>query len=91
MLEHLSFYILQHWRYQLGGSWEIAKIVKLENIYDQFESHDNWNGGIDTIGVNINIPIDDFVRIKDSHKLKDVEKLISGCSVSFCYNVPTKH
>lgn len=58
---------------------ELAPYIIGENIESEWESHDNWNGGIDFYHLLIHIPVRQFTIWKDNLKISEYEGIISEC------------
>lgn len=44
---------------------ELYKFFCEQNIEEVWNSHDNWNGGIDFYNIVISIPVDYFVELSE--------------------------
>lgn len=49
-----------------------------KNLDEIWQNHDNWNGGIDTYVVKLNLPIDLYYKFKDSNRIEEAEKTIES-------------
>lgn len=47
------------------------------NLEEIWQSHDNWNGGIDTYLIKFYIPIEVYFKLKDSDKISEAESQIA--------------
>lgn len=48
------------------------ELFKEENLYEIFDNHDNWNGGIDYFTIELRVSVEQFIQIEGEH-----EKIIS--------------
>ena len=55
---------------------ELYKFFCEQNIEEVWDSHDNWNGGIDFYNIVISIPVDFFVELSEKGVVEDLEKKI---------------
>ena len=46
------------------------------NIEEIWQEHDNWNGGIDTYLIKLNLPLDVYYKLKDSNRITEAESKI---------------
>lgn len=46
------------------------------NIEEIWQDHDNWNGGIDTYLIKLNLPLDVYYKLKDSNRITEAESKI---------------
>lgn len=58
------------------GNLEVSRICLSEYMSDEIVDHDNWNGGIDTYKIYIDIPYLKFGKLKNEGKLENYEKAI---------------
>ena len=57
---------------------ELASAFVDNNIEEIWQDHDNWNGGIDTYLVKLNLPLDVYYKLKDSNRIEEAEgKIVS--------------
>lgn len=49
-----------------------------ENIEEILQDHDNWNGGIDSYLIKVNVPIKTFYNLKKNSRIKETEDKITG-------------
>lgn len=52
---------------------ELASAFADNNIEEIWQDHDNWNGGIDTYLIKLNLPLDVYYKLKDSNRIKEAE------------------
>lgn len=48
------------------------------NIEEIWQDHDNWNGGIDTYLLKLNLPLDMYYKLKDSNRIREAETQIAS-------------
>lgn len=49
-----------------------------KNIEEIWQNHDNWNGGIDTYLIKLNLPLDIYYNLKDSDRIREAENMIAS-------------
>lgn len=55
---------------------EFANLILDKNIDSIWESHDNWNGGIDYYHIKIRIPVKLFNKLKKNEQLEEFENAL---------------
>ena len=55
---------------------DLSSAFNDRNIEEIWQDHDNWNGGIDTYLVKINLPLTVYYKFKDSNRIEDAESTI---------------
>lgn len=58
---------------------ELCKYFSDSNLEEVFESHDNWNGGIDFYSIILNIPVGMFTALEKSGILGETEDKVLKC------------
>lgn len=57
---------------------DLAAAFVDNNIEEIWQDHDNWNGGIDTYLIKLNLPLDVYYKLKDSNRIEEAEgKIVS--------------
>lgn len=57
---------------------DLASAFVDNNIEEIWQSHDNWNGGIDTYLIKLNLPLDVYYKLKESNRLAEAEGKITS-------------
>ena len=52
---------------------DLASAFVDNNIEEIWQDHDNWNGGIDTYLIKLNLPLDVYYKLKDSNRIEEAE------------------
>lgn len=55
---------------------DLAAAFVDNNIEEIWQDHDNWNGGIDTYLIKLNLPLDVYYKLKDSNRITEAESKI---------------
>ncbi|MDO4462525.1 MAG: toll/interleukin-1 receptor domain-containing protein, partial [Bacteroidia bacterium] len=55
---------------------DVAPAFVDENIEEIWQSHDNWDGGIDTYLIKLNLPLNVYCKLKDSNRIREVKEKI---------------
>lgn len=85
MLEYLKTYCTTA-RNLLKHRNQVAfELSKSECLSENFDSHDNWNGGIDYFTVVLTIPTNKYVEIEDKEK-KEIADAISQAFIEATIN-----
>lgn len=48
------------------------------NLEEIWQDHDNWNGGIDTYLIKLNLPLDVYHKLKESNRIEKTEQMIAS-------------
>ena len=57
---------------------DLASAFVDNNIEEIWQDHDNWNGGIDTYLIKLNLPLAVYYKLKDSNRIEEAEgKIVS--------------
>lgn len=57
---------------------DLATAFVENNIEEIWQDHDNWNGGIDTYLIKLNLPLDVYYKLKDTDRMAEAEdKIVS--------------
>lgn len=57
---------------------DVASAFVDNNIEEIWQDHDNWNGGIDTYLIKLNLPLDVYYKLKDTKCIAEAEgKIVS--------------
>lgn len=57
---------------------DLAAVFVDNNIEEIWQDHDNWNGGIDTYLIKLNLPLEIYYKLKDSDRIEEAEgKILS--------------
>lgn len=57
---------------------DLASAFVDNNIDEIWQDHDNWNGGIDTYLIKLNLPLDVYYKLKDTERIVEAEgKILS--------------
>lgn len=59
-------------KYQNQKAFEL---FKEENLYEIFDNHDNWNGGIDYFTIELRVSVEKYLQIKDDDESKIIEDI----------------
>lgn len=59
------------------GNSADAGILIPENVDFDLRNHDNWNGGIDSYEVVVNVPVSKFAQLKKNNQVEEAAKAIS--------------
>lgn len=57
---------------------DLASAFIDSNIEEIWQSHDNWNGGIDFYLIKLYLPLDVYFKFKDTNRIKDAESEINS-------------
>lgn len=57
---------------------DLASAFVDNNIDEIWQDHDNWNGGIDTYLIKLNLPLDVYFKLKDTERIEDAERKIAS-------------
>lgn len=57
---------------------DLAAAFVDNNIDEIWQDHDNWNGGIDTYLIKLNLPLDIYYKLKDSNRIAEAEGKIES-------------
>jgi len=49
-----------------------------QNIEEIWQSHDNWDGGIDFYTIRVNVPVEVYYKFSESSQIEEAEKKIEG-------------
>lgn len=52
---------------------DLAAAFVDNNIEEIWKDHDNWNGGIDTYLIKLNLPLDVYYKLKDTDRIAEAE------------------
>lgn len=55
---------------------DLASAFVDNNLEEIWQDHDNWNGGIDTYLIKLNLPLDVYYKLKDSNRITEAESKI---------------
>lgn len=57
---------------------DLASAFVDKNLEEIWQDHDNWNGGIDTYLIKLNLPLDVYYKLKDADRMAEAEgKILS--------------
>lgn len=57
---------------------DLASAFVDNNLEEIWQDHDNWNGGIDTYLIKLNLPLDVYYKLKDADRMAEAEgKILS--------------
>ena len=59
-------------KYQNQKAFEL---FKEENLYEIFDNHDNWNGGIDYFTIELRVSVEKYLQIKGDDENKIIEDI----------------
>lgn len=59
-------------KYQNQKAFEL---FKEENLYEIFDNHDNWNGGIDYFTIELRVSVEKYLQIKGDDESKIIEDI----------------
>lgn len=57
---------------------DLASVFVDNNIKEIWQDHDNWNGGIDTYLIKLNLPLDVYYKLKDTNRIAEAEGKIAS-------------
>lgn len=57
---------------------DLASAFMDDNIDEIWQEHDNWNGGIDTYLIKLNLPLDVYFKLKDTERIEEAERKIAS-------------
>ena len=68
MLEYLKTYYTTARNLLKHRNHVAFELCKSECLAENFDSHDNWNGGIDYFTIVLTVPTNKYVEIEDKEK-----------------------
>lgn len=57
---------------------DLSSVFIDQNIEEIWQSHDNWNGGIDFYAIRINVPIEVYYKLSENSRIEEAENKIAG-------------
>lgn len=57
---------------------DLASAFMDNNIDEIWQEHENWNGGIDTYLIKLNLPLEVYFKLKDTERLEEAERNIAS-------------
>lgn len=85
MLEYLKTYYTTARNLLKHRNHVAFELCKSECLSENFDSHDNWNGGIDYFTIVLTVPTNKYVEIEDKEK-KEIADAISQAFVEASIN-----